>query len=220
MHCGPKEGLSWMSEINFTPSATGAGIVDFLDYAIRTGNLKSSTGQAMRTAVKEVLSATQGADGWESVDLTTLDADDVLRRFETLRAMKFTPGSLITYKGRFSRALAMFNEYRASPASWRPSVKQRARARSNGSPSAPSPSAVSPAAGPEPGAASSQAPHSGPRSAIITYPFPLREGVLASIELPDDLTRREARRLSAFIESLAIDTGLEAQDDLTSGTSE
>jgi hypothetical protein len=114
----------------------------------------------------------------------------------------------------------MFNEYRASPASWRPSVKQRARARSNGSPSAQSPSPVSPAAGPESGAASAQASHSGHRSAIITYPFPLREGVLASIELPDDLTRREARRLSAFIESLAIDTELEEQADLTSGISE
>jgi hypothetical protein len=29
--------------------------------------------------------------------------------------------------------------------------------------------------------------------------------VLASVELPPDLTRREARRLAAFIESLAIE---------------
>jgi hypothetical protein len=198
-----------MSDINFTPTATGAGLVAFLDYAIQKGYLKTATGQAMKTAVKEVLSATEGADGWETVDLTSLDEDDVLRRFETLRAMKFSAGSLSTYKGRYSRAAAMFEDFRASPATWRPSVKQRSRTKGNGasttaSPLSPkthggAPSAPAPAPGPAP------APHPGHGSAIITYPFPLRQGVLASLELPPDLTRREAQRLVAFIESLAIE---------------
>lgn len=197
-----------MSDINFTPTATGAGLVAFLDYAIQKGYLKTTTGQAMKTAVKEVLSATEGADGWETVDLTSLDEDDVLRRFETLRAMKFSSGSLSTYKGRYSRAAAMFDDFRASPATWRPSVKQRSRSKGNGtSRSAASESSTTdggapptPASPPAP-----SAPHPGHGSAIITYPFPLRQGVLASVELPPDLTQREARRLAAFIESLAIE---------------
>jgi len=41
--------------------------------------------------------------------------------------------------------------------------------------------------------------------ATITYPFPLRPGVLASVDLPADLTTREADRLVAFIKSLAMD---------------
>lgn len=45
--------------------------------------------------------------------------------------------------------------------------------------------------------------HHGP--SVITYPFPLRDGVLASIQLPADLTRKESKRLAAFIESLAVD---------------
>ena len=40
---------------------------------------------------------------------------------------------------------------------------------------------------------------------IIKYPFPLRDGVLASVELPADLSQREAARLAAFIGSLAIE---------------
>ena len=195
-----------MSDINFTPSATGAGLVAFLDYAIQKGYLKTATGQAMKTAVKEVLSATEGAEGWESVDLTSLDEDDVLRRFETLRAMKFSAGSLSTYKGRYSRAASMFEEFRASPATWRPSVKQRSRTKGNGGSTAAARGSKTdggapstPAPGPAP------APHPGHGSAIITYPFPLRQGVLASLELPPDLTRREAQRLVAFIESLAIE---------------
>ena len=194
-----------MSDVNFTPRATGAGLVAFLDYAIQKGYLKTATGQAMKTAVKEVLSATEGADGWETVDLTSLDETDVLRRFETLRAMKFSAGSLATYKGRFSRAAAMFEEFRASPTSWRPSVKQRSRAKgTNGSSVAP-PSSPEVGAGEPWAAPSAPTRHPGHGSAIITYPFPLRQGVLASVELPPDLTRREARRLAAFIESLAIE---------------
>lgn len=194
-----------MSEINFTPTATGSGLVAFLDYAIQKSYLKTATGQAMKTAVKEVLSATQGPDGWESVDLTSLDEVDVLRRFETLRAMKFSAGSLSTYKGRYARAAAMFEEFRASPSTWRPSVKQRSRTKGNGSSTAAAPGPT----GIDGGASPIQTPHPAPRpgygSAIITYPFPLRQGVLASLELPPDLTRREAQRLVAFIESLAIE---------------
>lgn len=193
------------SDVNFSPTATGAGLVAFLDDAIQKGYLKTATGQAMKTAVKEVLSATEGADGWETVDLTSLDQTDVLRRFETLRAMKFSSGSLATYKGRFSRAAAMFEEFRTSPTTWRPSVKQRSRTKgADGSPAAPPSSAEAGAA--VPGATPSPPTrHPGHGSAIITYPFPLRQGVLASVELPPDLTRREARRLAAFIESLAIE---------------
>lgn len=200
-----------MSDIDFTPSATGAGLVAFLDYAIQKGYLKTATGQAMKTAVKEVLSSTEGADGWETVDLTSLDEDDVLRRFETLRAMKFSAGSLSTYKGRYSRAASMFSEFRASPATWRPSVKQRARSKGSSASVAVAPrvqttdsGALANTASPAP-APVAGAPHPAHGSAIITYPFPLRQGVLASLELPPDLTLREARRLGAFIESLAID---------------
>jgi len=92
-----------------------------------------------------------------------------------------------------------------SPATWRPSVKQRSRAKVS---TASTPATLDP---PEEGLArstpaSGPAPaHPGHGSAIITYPFPLRQGVLASLDLPPDLMRREAQRLAAFVESLAIE---------------
>ena len=45
---------------------------------------------------------------------------------ETLRAMKFSAGSLSTYKGRYARAAAMFEKFRADPGKF-PLPKSRDR---------------------------------------------------------------------------------------------
>lgn len=39
----------------------------------------------------------------------------------------------------------------------------------------------------------------------ITHPFPLRPDVLATIEVPDDLTLEEVDRLCEHIRTLALD---------------
>lgn len=177
-------------------SPTGAGLMAFLDYAISRGYLKVPTGQARKTACKEVLSAVEG-DSWETVDVADLDVEDVLRRFETLRAMKFSTGSLNTYKGRFKKSLSMFNDFRGSPSGWRPDVKPRNRTAS---------ASARPADSRAPTSQPEVTPHPPSSStSVITYPFPLREGVLVSLQLPADLTKREAKRLSAFLDSVAVD---------------
>lgn len=196
-----------MSDRNFETTATGGGLVAFLDYAILKGYLKTTTGQSMKTAVKEVLSSTEGADSWSNIDLDQIDMDDILHRFETLRAMKFATGSLNAYKGRFQRAVMMFEEFRASPAAWRPSIQQRTR-NSKRIEGVATRSEAGPTDSNEPTVEAEGNSPMGPvprRATIITYPFPIRDGVLASIELPADLTRREAQRLAAFIDSLTIE---------------
>lgn len=189
-------------------AATGAGLVRFLEYAIEKGHLKTNTGQSMKTAVREVLSATEGEADWESIDLDSLDVEDVQRRFETLRAMKFSSSSLSTYQSRFRKSLEMFEEFRESPSTWRPAVKQRNRKpkASTASP-AENPATTPPPAEPNTPTAAPAEPRLTPhRSSIIPYPFPIRDGVLAKLELPADLTMREAERIAAFVASLAVDT--------------
>lgn len=119
--------------------------------------------------------------------------------------MKFSTGSLATYQGRFRKAIEMFSTFRESPAGWRPDIKVRNRtggsvaSNAGTTPSPPDAPATSPR--PEP-ASPATASH---KRATITYPFPLRPDVLASVDLPADLTTREADRLVAFIKSLAMD---------------
>lgn len=178
------------------PQPTASTLVRFIDQAIKRGDLKAPTGNAMKTAVKEVLATTEGAD-WEQVDLPSLDIEDVSRRFETLRAMDYSPGSLATYKARFSKSVKMFQEFRANPSGWRPDVKQRTRTAkaANGAPTTPVDSDAEPV-----NATAAQG-----RVPLVKYPYPIRQGVFASVELPVDLTKREAKRLCAFIDSIAED---------------
>lgn len=181
------------------PEGTGRGLLSFLDFAVDKGYLKTATGQAMKTACKEVLSATEG-DTWERSRLAELDLEDTLRRFETLRAMKFSIGSLNTYKARYKKSLAMFEEFRSNPGAWRPDLRARNRSPRKAANESGGERASAPAAPPP-----DLTPSAHPTSSVITYPFPLREGVLASLQLPADLTAREARRLAAFINSLAFE---------------
>ena len=44
-----------------------------------------------------------------------------------------------------------------------------------------------------------------PEVDLFDYSFPLRAGVMLSLPLPTDLTAAEARRLAAFVQSLAIE---------------
>lgn len=191
---------------NFAPVPTGAGLTQFIDYLIAKGYVKTATGSAMKTAVREVLSATEG-DDWEATDLDSLDFTDSLRRFETLRAMKFTSGSLRAYKSRFIKAVDLFAEFRVNPGTWRPNIKQRERRPKSEQASrvAPNISGASVKRSVEAPVANAAPTPTEARVAIITYPFPIRDGVLASIELPADLTAREAGRLASFIEALAVD---------------
>jgi hypothetical protein len=52
-----------------------------------------------------------------------------------------------------------------------------------------------------------------PRTPLVSYPFPLRDSLLVSVDLPADLSRREATRLAACIQTLAADN-----DDTETGS--
>ena len=113
-------------------------------------------------------------------------------------------------QGRFRRAMDMFANFRASPSTFRPTVRSRNRSLT-ATPSAVTKAESSPSAVPAAVPARSVEPAAiGHRGPTITYPFPLRTSTLAELTLPPDLTTREADRLAAFIKSLAVD-----DDDLT-----
>jgi hypothetical protein len=188
-----------MSE-NTINTGTGQGLVDFLTYVQDKGLLNKNTAGALRAAARELLSIEH--EDIAKIDIRELDVEQLAQRFANLRAGKFAPQSLETYQSRFRKSVSMYLRFLDNPAGWRPDVRtrppaapDRTRGRSNGAP--PGPTLPPPAS-----------------SGMIQYPFPIREGVIASLTLPTDLRRAEARRLASFLESLAVDD----QKALPSGT--
>jgi hypothetical protein len=174
---------------------TGRALVDHWDWAADRGLMNKNTAGALRIACSEVL----GIDpDWETKELSTLDVEAHLTRFQNLRAKNYKPESLNVYKARFRRALSQFLDYTKDPAAWKPGGQDRP-ARQNGGrkrPAAEQHDFIDPR--PEPGAPLGT-------DEYIVYPFPLREGRIVRLILPPDLKASEAKRLSAFVATLAVD---------------
>jgi hypothetical protein len=179
---------------------TGQGLVDFWTYVIDKSLMPSNTAGALRGASKEVLSAVE-PESWQTLDLRELDVEDFNERFSRRRASKFKPETLHVYKSRFKNAVAMYTEFLENPSGWRYKAKKPYKSRSR------------PAAGPEPETAKSTVDPSNdgqdpkgnyelPPVHTLEHQYPLRPNLIVKVQLPVDLTKTEATKLSGFITSL------------------
>lgn len=185
-----------------TPAAlyagTAKGLLDFLDYAQARGILARKTSEAYKSASSLVLSI--DGEGWESIEVRGVDLDQQLDRYIRLRGGKASPQTLGTYRQRVGKAIDLYKDFLDNPTGFRgPSARPRAAGTAT---------RRSPETAPR-----QQATHHSPAAEItsptpsdlVTYPFPLRTGGMAYLQLPRELTRSEVKRLCSFLESLAID---------------
>lgn len=171
-----------------------------MSFAAKKGLMPATTAGALRSAVRKVLVATEG-EGWADVDLTSLDLDEVTQRFERLRTGRYKPDSMLVYKSRFKNAVSMYLNYVANPSGWRYRAERPAASRGTGKKTV---TIKSPGGGTiAEGGAPAQSRNDD--TSTIDYPYPLRAGLVVRIKLPTDLTKHEATRLAAFLDSLAID---------------
>jgi hypothetical protein len=179
-------------------SGTAKGLLEFLDYARVKGMLARKTSESYKSASSLVL-AIDGA-GWENIEVRGLDLDQQLDRYIRLRGAKASPQTLGTYGQRVRSAIELYRDFLDNPTGFRgPSARPR-----------PGSTAVRRSPATETG--QQAAPHASTRvissaepSDLVTYPFPLRTGGMAYLQLPRELTHSDVRRLCSFLESLAID---------------
>jgi hypothetical protein len=167
--------------------------------------MNGNTASGYGAACSQVMSV---LDDWETVDVTAMDREDVMRRFVNKRAKQFKPASLAAYKRRFSFALDEFLKYAKDPSAWKPSSQEKPISVRKGKRVAIPKNGNGHQNGedtPEPelplAAASTDA-------GLVTYPFPLREGHFAYLRLPKDLTATDVKRLSAYLNTLVLDASL------------
>lgn len=181
---------------------SGKALVNHWTWAADKGLMNGATAASLKSACAKVIGI---LDDWEEVDVKSIDVEHTIERFQNLHARDFTPSSLETYASRFRKAVGLFMEFTTNPAGWRVSGRTRRQkpkeeARKNGANQTEAPSSND-----------SDIKHSNHEDCgrddvhLISYPFPLRRGITVKLSLPDDLTTIEARRLSAFLLTLASD---------------
>lgn len=167
-------------------------LLEFIDHSANRGLMPVATAQALAVAARNVLGVLSEP---ERADLTQLDLDAVIRRFNNKRARDFNPSSLKEYGRRVHRAIDLFLQWRENPADF--TIKTRT---SNG-PRKKEKTAESDAS------RSEGSVELIPEQRPGTYQssLPVRPGLIVTLSnVPHDLTAAEAERLASFIKMLAV----------------
>ncbi len=183
--------------------ANGADLVEFWNWATQRGEMNGNTATALRGACKEVLQTVE-PETWETIDLRTLDVDNISQRFLRLKAgSNFKPDSLSRYQARFRRGVESYLAYLDAPDKWSYETDRGDRSSENGEGKSKAVRKSRPVAKAEKKRDTATATD----VATIEYPFPLRpyHRLVVTLTLPTDLSRAEAKRLGDFINSLAVD---------------
>lgn len=194
-------------------SGDGHGLLEFLDWAANKHEIPKATAQNLRGAAAKVLDVEQDLS---SVDIRTIDVDDVLRRFEIKSGSAYNVASLTSYKSRFRAAVAMYMAWLSGEPGWRGNQRKTRtnggdsrRARSESAKKTPAPRSSPSVTSTGPAEAASPSV-----SKIVQYTMPLRPDLLVHLSLPVDLTYADAERVANFVKSLAFDqhTGSPSED--------
>jgi hypothetical protein len=180
------------------------GLLEFLEYVKAKGMLAARTADAYKWACSRVL----GIDGgWEELDVRALDVEHQMERYVRLHGASASPASLTTYGSRVRAAIELYRTFLDNPTGFR---GRSAKPRVSGASVRMQQRIEKP---PQKAAAVQVPPRDPPEAtlSLVTYPFPLRSGMLAYLQLPRDISVSDVRRLCGFLESLAIDDGEDAR---------
>ncbi len=187
---------------------TAAGMIAWLGWVIEKNEMVDTTAGALRTGCQKVLAV---EDDWNSLDTRTMDVDSIVSRFRNKHRGDMKTSTLDAYEQRLRQSVDMYVKWLNDDPTWKPAQRRRAPkpvANGNGASAAPKPSVQQ------------QEPPKvdlPPQPGMITYPFPIRPGMQGKIMLPEDLTMREAKRIAAFVSTLAFEDEPEPPKALPAG---
>ena len=168
---------------------SGKDLVEHWTRAADEGLMSRTSAIHMAVSCQRVLEVRQG---WENVDVLTLDEDELSIQFKNIRESYYKPSTLRDYAGRFRRGVRSYREFLVDPDKWR----DEARAKMMGTARPESRQS-------EGGDTVRNAEERKVRLQEYVYPF--RQNVLATLKIPQDATAAEIRRLVAWAQTLAVD---------------
>jgi hypothetical protein len=177
------------------PDYSREALARFVDYVVDKGLVNPSTAQGWRVATAKVL---EDLSGEEKADVRRIDVEATFRAFLNRNPGRLSPASVGEYRRRVGRAIEEFVSWVENPggygnrsAAWAAKTEQRPRSRPAGLSRREQRSANSSG--------------SSASDEEMSLDYPLRPGRLARVVLPRDLTVDEARRMGAFLVTLASD---------------
>ena len=186
---------------------TGAGMIEWLGWTIKKNEMVDATASALRTASQKVLAV---EEDWATTEVKSLDLDSIVSRFRIKHRGDMKDQTLNTYEQRFRQTVDMYGKWLAGEP-WQPATRKR-------TPRATTPSNNGSASSTQMSTVQEQPKvEQPPQPGMITYPFPIRPGMQGKITLPENLSVREAKRIAAFINTLAFEDEPEPQKALTAG---
>jgi hypothetical protein len=198
---------------------TAASAVMYLDNLVDKGKASKGAINPLKIAFTKVMQTIDGKDSWRSVQVSSVDVEDYMNRFANLTMGKYSAESLTVYKSRVKKVVEWYLMFLEKPG-WAPEIQRRNR---SGITSAKAVTPASSSQAYERPVESDQAFDSAPAQAPVVpvaqlahaaqpqlpqspdrvvYPFPLADGQLVHISLPFNLTKTDARRIGAFVESI------------------
>jgi hypothetical protein len=176
----------------------------FLDYVSDKGLIKFQTARGWRSAALKLMADLSEA---EEGDIRTVDLDLAVHRAANRDSVSVSPESLNTYRNRVALAIQEFTSWRDDPATYKPrGLNGKSRTKSaNGAKSSNERMTPQERVSKGTSKASEKREAETLVSGGLTLSFPLRSDFLAQVVIPRDLTAVEAKRLGAFLLTIAVD---------------
>lgn len=189
------------------------GLIAYLENLSAKGKVRASAITPLKSAVKTVFSVVEGEE-WGNIDSRSIDLDDYFRRFKNLTMGNYDSSSYSTYRARISKALDWYGHFLQDPG-WAPVVKERAKDKKKVKLD------ISPTihiqdidsiseAETIPGSQIEQVASTNnykTSSKLISFPFPMSNGIMSTLYLPQNISQKDADRLQAFIQTLVVEHG-------------
>lgn len=173
----------------------------FIEVVREKGLHSKATAQGWQVATGKVLGDLEQS---ALQDVRTIDVEVAVRRFANRNPGTLSPKSLGEYQRRVTQVIQEFVDWTDNPVAYRPkgSTTQQRR-KETSAPSTAQPPRRAPETKPERLLAATPSAPNPTQS--LSLNFPLRPDFLAQVVIPRDLKADEARRLGAFLATLAID---------------
>ena len=181
-----------MAELN---DKTPAGTLAYCDYLMDKGYATAAQINPWKTAIQKVFETVEG-EGWESLDLSTIDLDEYGTRFQTLAGAQYKAESITAYKRRVANAIEAHDHYLSTgrPPTFRQGGKRQKTAPKD------TPSVVPMESAP------STPPPATPNTGMHEITFPLSTGRVARLSVPPRMKADDVNRLCTILRALQDDS--------------